>query len=224
MRFKNRTQAGILLAQKLSAYLNKDVVVYALPRGGVVTAVEIARYMQAPLDVVITRKIGHPTNPEYAIGAITDNNHIVSNRSELVSIEKELLEREIEKQRKEIRRRKGIYLHGREMTSPKGKIALLVDDGVATGMTMRAGIIELKHHNPKKIVVAVPIISRSVAEVLKKEVDGLVAFEIPPDDIFLDSVGGYYEDFSQIEDSEVVDILDNHKIWLENSKAGRVAR
>ncbi|MDO8269159.1 MAG: phosphoribosyltransferase family protein [Candidatus Levybacteria bacterium] len=224
MYFKNRTEAGEMLAQKLGKYANRDVVVYALPRGGVVTAVEIAKHLHAPLEVVITRKIGHPTNPEYAIAAISENGHMVTNRSELASIEEDFLQKEIEKQREEIKRRKEMYLGGREIISTDGKIAILVDDGVATGLTLRVGIIELRHRNPKKIVIAVPIVSKSTADVLKNEIDELIALEIPSDDVFLSSVGDYYENFKQVEDSEVIEILDAHRMWLKSTRVLRVAR
>lgn len=184
---------------------------YAFPRGGVVTAIPIAKFLHVPLDLIIARKISHPDNPEYAIAATAENGHIVGTRSEMTSIDKEWLEEEIERQRQEAARRRKKYLQGREMISPVGKIAILVDDGVATGLTIRVGILELKHHKPLKLVVAVPVVSKSTAEVFKTEADELVALEIPTDDNFLGAVSAYYESFPQVEDEEVIRILDEHK-------------
>ncbi|MEX2013080.1 MAG: phosphoribosyltransferase family protein [Candidatus Levyibacteriota bacterium] len=221
MRFRDRTEAGQLLAQKLKKYIGKDVVVYALPRGGVVTAVEIAKELHAPLDLIITRKISHPHSPEYAIAATAENGHIVGTRRELLEIDEEWLEGEIERQRKEAARRRKNYLHGREILSPQGKIAILVDDGVATGLTLRVGILELKHRNPSKLIVAVPVVPKSTAKILEKEADELVALEIPTDDNFLGAVSAYYESFPQVEDEEVIKTLDEHKVGIFTIKNGR---
>lgn len=207
MYFKNRQEAGKLLAQKLKKYKGKNVVVYALPRGGVVTAVEIAKYLNAPLDLIISRKIGHPYNPEYAIAAIAENGDLIGSTRELELVDKEWLRKEIEHQRLEAKRRREKYLAGREEITAEGKIAILVDDGVATGLTLRAGIRELLHRHPQKIVVAVPVIPSSTAEIIKKEAGDLVALNIPSDNDFLGSVGAYYEDFSPVEDEEVITIL-----------------
>lgn len=215
MRFKDRSEAGQLLAEKLKRYVGKDAVVYAIPRGGVLTAVEIARNLQAPLDLVITRKISHPQNPEYAIAATAENGHIIGTRRELISIDEDWLEKEIERQRKEAARRRKKYLHGRDMIPPEGKIAIIVDDGVATGLTLRVGIMEIKHHNPAKLVVAVPVLPKSTVKVLRNEADELIALEVPSDDKFLGAVGSYYESFAQVGDKDVTRILDNHKEWLQ---------
>lgn len=207
MRFTDRTEAGQLLADKLKKYKDKDIVVYALPRGGVVTALEIAKYLDAPLDLVITRKIGHPYQPEYAIAAVAENGHIVGTQSELESVDKKWLKEEIERQKQEAKRRRKKYLAGREKREVHGKVAILVDDGIATGLTMRAGIKELQHRHPKKIVIAVPVIPQSTSAVLKKEKSEVIALDVPPDDKFLGAVGSYYEDFSPVEDEEVIAIL-----------------
>lgn len=222
MRFSDRTEAGELLAGKLKKYRNKDVVVYALPRGGVVIAVEVAKYIHAPLDLIITRKISHPHNPEYAIAATAENGHIVGNRRELMSIDEEWLEEEIGKEREEVIRRREKYFHRRNIISPENKIAILVDDGAATGLTLRAGIIELKHYNPKKLIVAVPVVPRSTARIFKKEADGVIALEIPPDDLFLSAVGAYYDNFTQITDEQVITILNAHEAWLKKGQSSRV--
>lgn len=218
MYFKDRIYAGQLLAEKLKKYKDEDVIVYALPRGGVITAVEIARSLQAPLDLIITRKISRPNNPEYAIAATAENGHIVGARQELISVDEEWLEKEIEKKRQEAAERRKKYLHGKKMLSPEGKIAILVDDGVATGLTLRVGIIELMHRHPSKLIVAVPIVPESTAKVLREEADELVALEVPTDDEFRGAVGSYYDDFAQVEDIEVIKMLDTHEKWLQMQK------
>ncbi|OGH25136.1 MAG: phosphoribosyl transferase [Candidatus Levybacteria bacterium RIFCSPLOWO2_01_FULL_39_24] len=211
MRFKDRIQAGQLLADKLKGYADKDVVVYAIPRGGVLTAVEIARNLHAVLDLVITRKISHPDNPEYAIAATAENGHIVGTPRELALVGEDWLEREMKKGRLEVARRRKKYLHGKKMTSAKGKIAVVVDDGVATGLTLRVGIMEIKHYNPAKLIVAVPVVPRSTAKILRKEADELIALEIPSDDKFLGAVGSYYDSFAQVKDKDVIKILDAYR-------------
>lgn len=218
MYFRNRTDAGRLLAKALKKYKDEDVVVYALPRGGVVVAVEIARRLHAPLDLIITRKIGHPYQPEYAIAAIAENGHIVGEQKKLKALDQEWLQEEVERQRNEAKRRHEKYLQGKVKIPVKGKTAILVDDGVATGLTMRAGIVELKHRYPKRIVVAVPVVPKSTADMLKKEARGeLVALEIPPDGAFQGAVGAYYDEFFPVEDEEVIATL---KAYEDEQRGG----
>lgn len=205
MYFKNRTEAGKLLAEALGKYKNKDIIVYALPRGGVVTAYEIAKELNAPLDLIITRKIGHRFEPEYAVGAVAENGHIVKEELEGSTIDKKWFHDESKRQQKEAQRRRVKYLSGRKPLSAKGKIAILVDDGIATGLTIKAGVLELKHQNPQKIVVAVPVAPKKVAEQIKKEVDELVVLDAP--EFYLGAVGAYYEEFLPIEDEDVIAIL-----------------
>lgn len=207
MRFKQRSEAGRLLAQALKNYKDKNVVVYALPRGGVITAVEIARFLHAPLDLIIIRKVGHPQQPEYAIAAVAEDGHLLGSERELATVNQRWLKQEIAKQRKEARRRREAYLSNKPEIPATGKIAILVDDGVATGLTMRVAILELKHRHPEKIIVAVPVAPLSTANLLKAEAGEIVALEIPADKNYLGAVGAYYEDFSQVEDAEVITAL-----------------
>lgn len=219
MFFKDRHEAGRVLAQALERYKDQDLVVYALPRGGVVTAVEIAKHLHAPLDLIIARKIGHPFEPEYAVAATAENGHIVTNQQVLETIESEWLQEAITKQREEAKRRRQKYVHDQPKISLSGKIAILVDDGIATGLTMRVGIKELQHRHPEKIIVAVPVVPRNIANILKTEADELVAVFIPSEDEFLGSIGAYYENFPAIEDEEVITLLNSYKkYWQENNK------
>src|SRR3989344_4968844 len=204
MQFKNREEAGKLLAKKLEKYKGKNIIVYALPRGGVVPALEIARFLKSPLDLIITRKIGHPHQPEYAIAAISENGHIIGLKEDMELVDKDWLKEEIKKQQEEIVRRRNMYLKGRESIDPKGKIAIIVDDGIATGLTVRAAISQLKQLKPKKIIIAVAVVPKATAAVLKKDVDEIIALTMPSEDEFLGAVGAYYQDFSQVEDKDVI--------------------
>lgn len=208
--FHDRSDAGKLLAQALKKYQGKEVVVLALPRGGVVTALEVAKYLKAPLDLVIVRKIGHPIQPEYAIAAIAEDGTLIGNEEELQAVDQEWLKEEKERQRLEAKRRRELYLKGRKKVSVENKIAILVDDGIATGLTMRVGIKELRARKPKKIVVAVPVSPKSTADLLKLEADEFVGLKVPRDEDFLGAISAYYEDFAQVEDYQVITLLSNY--------------
>lgn len=205
MRFRDRKDAGIRLAKALEKYKGEDVIVYALPRGGVPLGVEIAKKLNAPLDLIITKKIGHPTNPEYAICALAEGGDPVCNPAEVDSIDPHWLEAEITRIRTEIKRRRETYLGEITKHSVEGKIAIIVDDGIATGYTMIAAINEMKKHNPKRIVVAIPVTPDDTAEKLRSMVDDLVSLDI--DVFYQGAVGAYYDDFSQVDDSEVLLLL-----------------
>lgn len=206
MHFRDRTEAGEKLAEKLGEYKGKDVIVYALPRGGIVLGYEIAKRLDAPLDIVVTRKIGHPNNPEYAICAVAQDGHMICNEDEKSGLDPEWFDEQVKKERSEAKRRRDVYLKNITTTDVNGKIAIIVDDGIATGLTLRLAISELKHENPEKIVVAVPVAPREIAQEIEKEVDEFVALDLPR--MYLGAVGAYYGDFSQVEDSEVVELLE----------------
>jgi len=204
--FKDRAEAGRKLAGFFDHINGRNAVVYALPRGGVVVGAEIAKTIGAPLDLIITRKIGHPYNPEYAIGAIAENGHSVFNKEEVLGIDEQYLKEEAEKQTQEARRRREVYLGKKPLISSKGKTAILVDDGIATGLTMKAALKELKmHYNPQKIIIAVPVAPRDVVDELEKmEVEVLA---IISDRDFLGAIGSYYQDFTSVEDQDVIRIM-----------------
>lgn len=209
MRFKNRRQAGQLLADKLAEILmshpNEAAAVYALPRGGVVLGAEIAKSLNLPLDLVITRKIGHPENPEYAICAVAEDGDYLCDPSEQALVDQQWLEAEFGKERKEAQRRRLTYLGERQTISPENKNAILVDDGIATGLTMRLAIKEIRHSSPKRVIVAVPVAPPGIAEQLEAEVDNLVTLDIP--EFYLGGVGSYYDEFPQVTDDEVIKLL-----------------
>ncbi len=206
--FKDRADAGRKLAKKLKSFKDKNVVIYALPRGGVVIGAEIAKTLSAPLDLIITKKIGHPLQREYAIGAVAENGHTVFNEETVAKIEQEWLEEETEKQRLEAKRRRELYLGKRKPIPCQGKIAILVDDGIATGLTMKAAIRELKmHYFPDKIIVAVPVTPPNIGQELKNMGIDFIAYSIPKD--FLGGVGTYYQDFSAVADSDIISIMNS---------------
>ncbi|MBU4440502.1 MAG: phosphoribosyltransferase [Acetobacterium sp.] len=205
MLFKNRKDAGIKLANALEKYKHEDVIVLALPRGGVILGVEIAKMLDAPLDILSTKKIGHPMNNEYAICAITEDGDPICNSAEVKNIDPEWLAGEIKKVRNEIKRRREIFLGGRALFSVEGKTVIIADDGIATGLTMIAAIDEIKKRNPKRLVIAIPVTPYDTAQKLNSMVDELVSLDI--DANYRGAVGAYYEDFTQVEDSEVISIL-----------------
>ncbi len=187
------------------------MVIFALPRGGVVLGFEIAKKLSAPLDLVISRKVGHPLNQEYAICAVTEDGEIICNERERAAVDGAWLAEAIQKEIAEAKRRRAKYFGlakpeiGVRRVSIEGKVAIIVDDGIATGLTMRAAILDIKSKKPGKIIVAVPVVPRDIAEIMKKDADDLVALEISEN--FLGSVGAYYESFPQVEDEEVIKLL-----------------
>lgn len=205
MRFRDRTDAGIRLANALEKYQGEDLIIYALPRGGVPLGVEIAKRLNAPLDLLITKKIGHPRNPEYAIGAITEDGDPVCNQDEVEWVDRQWLEEETARMRNEIKRRREKYFGEIVQHSIEGKTVIIVDDGIATGYTMFASINEIKKRKPSKIVVAIPVAPEDIANKLRAIVDDLVSVQIDP--FYLGAVGAYYDDFSQVEDEEVIALL-----------------
>lgn len=205
MVFQDRKEAGIRLAKELEKYKEEDVVVFALPRGGVVLGAEIATALHAPLDLIITKKIGHPMNPEYAIGAIAEEGEPYCNTYEVEQVNETWFQKEVIRIRGEIKRRRREYLGDVSVRDMEGKIAILVDDGIATGYTMMAAIKEMESRSPDKIVVAIPVTPYDTAQILMSMVDEVVSLEI--DEEYLGSVGAYYRSFDQVEDSEVVELL-----------------
>lgn len=202
--FLDRTDAGKKLAQALNAYKGKPVVVYALPRGGVVLGVEVARSLGGPLDLIVVRKIGHPFQPEYAIGAVAEDGYLVTNPHEVAALDKEWFEHATAAELQEAQRRRKVFLHGRDPVAVKDKIAIIVDDGLATGLTMLAAIHEIRKRRPQKLVVAVPVAASETAEKLRPQVDDLVVLHIPE---WMGAIGAFYRRFDQVSDDEVVALM-----------------
>ena len=203
--FKDRKEAGSLLAHELIQYRSKNAVVLALPRGGVPVAFEIAKKLKLPLDIFPVRKVGHPDNPEYALCAVDQDGNTLCNEEEIANVEPVWLKKEIEEQRQEALRRAGLYRGNKKSLNLSGKIVILVDDGVATGLTLRLAVKSLRRKEPGKIIVAVPISPKETADILKAEVDKLIILDVP--EYFAGSVGAYYESFSQVSDDEVISLI-----------------
>ena len=204
--FKDRSDAGRQLAEKLAPYRGKHAVVLALPRGGVVIGYEIARALSLPLDIIAVRKVGAPDNPEYAIGAVGADGTAILNDAEAAMIDKTWLAGEIVAQKKEARRRGRVYRAGRKPLGIAGKTAIIVDDGIATGLTMRVAVRSAKAEKAEKVVVAVPVAPPESVHALSEEgADEVVVLE-PPEE-FLGAVGAHYIRFEQIEDDEVIRLM-----------------
>ena len=206
MVFESREEAGTLLADQLKKY-GKDCVVLAIPRGGVVVGAQIARALSCPLEVIITRKLSAPNNPELAIGATTSKGGVVLDQELIKRLEvtKGYIRSELSRQQKEARRREKVYLKG-ETINITDKTVILVDDGIATGATVETAIQAVKEKLPAKVVLAVPVAPPHTVERLKNEVDELVVLSTPE---HFWAIGEFYEHFPQISDGEVVKILQN---------------
>jgi len=203
--FQDRVDAGRQLAQALSQYKGQDTVVYALPRGGVVLGVELARFLEAPLDLIVVRKIGHPFQPEYAVGAVAEDGFVVANPDEIDTVNNSWFDQAIAAELNEAQRRRALFLEGRPPIDVQGKTAIIVDDGLATGLTMLAAIHEIHKRGPRRVVVAVPVAAAETVARLKREVDDLVALYVPRG--WFGAIGAFYESFHQVTDDEVISLL-----------------
>lgn len=205
MRFHDRTEAGEKLAGALEKYMGQPAVVYALPRGGVVLGTIIARHLGVPLDLTIPRKVGHPTSPETAVCAVSEAGYQLCNELRR-TVSHEWLATATAREIAEAKRRRAAYLGERPIPSVKDKLAIIVDDGIATGLTMRVAIHDIKDRQPARVIVAVPIAPADTAEQISAEVDELVALSIIPSAYF-GAVGAYYNNFPQVSDGEVIELL-----------------
>ena len=205
-RFKNRADAGRQLAAKLSHFRDAQPIVLGLPRGGVPVAFEVAHALQAPLDVINVRKLGVPWHEELAMGAISTGNVRVLNNEVIMSagVTREDLESASRLQRLELDRRERLYRNGRPAPDLVGRTVILVDDGIATGATVRAAIAVIRAQHPAKFVLAVPVAQASVAGELAREVDELECVLTPAD---LYAIGLWYDSFPQLTDEEVRSLL-----------------
>jgi predicted phosphoribosyltransferase len=214
MIFQDRADAGRRLAEKLEQYRGPDTVVLAIPRGGVVVGFEVARLLEAPLDVIVPRKIGAPYQPELAIGAVAGEDVCVLDQDSIryLGVSEEYLEEEVLRQREEIVRRRTLFRGDRPAPSLEGKTVILVDDGVATGYTTVAAAREIRKNKPGKLVLAVPVAPTESVGRLKPEVDELIVLETP-EPFF--AVGSWYYQFEQTSDDEVISLL--RRAWAPES-------
>ena len=207
MFYKDRKDAGKQLASLLMRYKDrKDVLVLALPRGGVVIGNEIAKALNCSLDIIIVRNIGHPDNPEFAIGAVSETGVIFLNDNIIsaYNVSKEYLEKEIKEEMKEISKRIDLYRSGKGIPILEGKTVILVDDGVATGATFKAAVSTLKKEKIARLIAALPVSSEDAEEDIKNMVDEWVC---PRTLAWFTAVGNYYHDFKQVSDAKVIELL-----------------
>jgi putative phosphoribosyl transferase len=206
--FADRRAAGRALAQVLAKKNLVDPVVLALPRGGVPVAAEIARALKAPLDIVLVRKIGVPFQPELAAAAVVDGGEpeVVTNDDviKLAGVTPADIDTGVKRELEEIERRRGIYLQGRARVPLEGRTIILVDDGIATGASVRAALRALRRKGPKALILAVPVAPTDSIDALKKDVDEVVCLCMP-EPFF--AIGIHYVDFHQMSDDEVVELL-----------------
>jgi putative phosphoribosyl transferase len=208
MIFRDRIEAGKLLAQKLRKYAGRlDTVVLALPRGGVPVGAQIAEALGLPLDVFVVRKLGVPGHEELAMGAIASGGVRVLNEDivQALHIPQQIIERVAAEEQRELERRERLYRQGKRPIDIRNKFVILVDDGLATGATMRAAAEALKRQGVKGVIVAVPVAAKSTCDEFKYEVDEIVCAATPEP---FYGVGSWYRDFSQTSDEEVIELLE----------------
>lgn len=202
--FKDRYEAAMLLAKKLEKYKNKNSVILAVPRGGVPIGYQIAKELNLPLDIILSKKIGHPSNPEFAIGSVSLHGTIINDN--ISNVSQEYINTEAEIIMKSLKTKFKLYMGDRKQTDIKGKTVIIVDDGIATGNTILVTLDMLKKSHPKEIIIAVPVAPNDTANKLAKLVDEFICLEIPE---YFMGVGQFYQNFSQISDQEVIKFLHN---------------
>ena len=216
--FKNREEAGELLAQELVAFRNDpDGILLALPRGGVTVAYQLSLALHLPLDVLITRKIGAPGNPEYALGAVSETGAVYWNQDALagLSLSTRDLAIAVQTQQQEVSRRVTLYRQGRPFPNLKDRTVIIVDDGLATGATFFASVATVRQAHPRRIIGAIPVGPRSTVEQARNLVDQLVVLRVPEP---FYAVGNFYRDFEQVEDREVLQYLNlAEEAFISNS-------
>ena len=218
LRFKNRYDAGRKLARQLAAFVGRtDTIVLGVPRGGVPVAYEVAMALDAPLDLFVVRKLGVPGHEELAMGAIASGGEIVLNDAVILSrhVSAEQVQRIIATERSELSRREQSYRDGKQAPSLSDRIVVLVDDGLATGSTMRAAASAIRKQKPRQIIVAVPISDPKVCEALNDIVDKTVCM-ITPEPFY--AVGLWYEDFAPTGDDEVRELLQLRRDAFQSSR------
>ena len=206
--FRDREDAGQRLAKELTRFKDQRPVVLALPRGGVPVGFEVARALNAPLDVILVRKLGSPITPELAIGALAEGDGVEPVIDEQIvaqlDVEKTYIDAEIARQKREIARRQRLYAGARPTLDLHAATAIVIDDGIATGATMQAALRAARKREPQKLILAVPVAPEETIERLRRDVDEVICLSMPLD---FGAVGAFYADFSPVEDGIVVALL-----------------
>ena len=210
--YTNREAAGQMLARRLMSYAHTNAVVLGIPRGGVPVAKEVADALDAPLDVIVVRKLGAPGQPELGIGAVVDGDHpraiFSQDIIEHLGVSDEYIGAEIARQLKEVNRRETAYRDGRAKVPLRGKTVIVIDDGIATGSSVRAALRGVRRQKPKRLILAIPVAPAESIEALQSDADEIVCLETP-EDFF--AVGQFYRDFRQVSDDQVKAILSKEK-------------
>ncbi len=209
--FHDRTEAGLLLAAKLNKFKNEPGIVLAVPRGGVPVAYAVAKELDFPMEVIFTKKIGHPMNKEYAIGAASLTDYFIVPHDDVTE---EYIQQELQRVRGRLKEMYIRFMGDRQPGNLEGKTVIVIDDGIATGNTLMGTVNVLRKSKPGKIVIGVPVASKSAVLKLSKEVDEVIALLIP---VSFHAIGAFYENFEQVSDEEVMLYLDKLR---ELNKAG----
>ncbi len=221
--FKDRADAGKRLASALTGAVDKKAIVLAIPRGGVVVAFEVAQKLKLPLDVIIPRKIGAPGNPELAIGAITEDGStfLDKNMINYLQVSQAYIQNESKRQKAEIERRLKVYRGDSQPPNLKGRDVIIVDDGIATGATMKAALSSVLKSGVKKVVVAIPVGPPSTIEELEKQADKVVCLQTPES---FYAIGEFYDSFVQTDDEEVIRLLDLNRESKQKHEGSGLAK
>lgn len=216
MIFESRQKAGIELAKTLQDYKSPEPFIFGLARGGVIVAVEVAKILKAPIDVIVVRKIGMPGYPELGIGAIAPGNIKILNHDLIarLNIPNEIIENVILEEKKEMERRLELYREGTQIPNLYDKNVIIIDDGIATGITAEAAVEYVRRMNPKKIIFASPVCAPNASKELGPQVDDFRCLYTPYDFI---AVGQYYKSFEPTKNGEIINILENGKRTNKNS-------
>lgn len=220
-RFRDREEAGSMLATALGSYREADPIVLALPRGGVPVGYEVARALSAPLDVWVVRKVGVPWHQELGVGAVAEGGHLYINPQIVrsVGLSEDDLSEVIETKRREVEERVLKFRGGRPAPALRDRTVILVDDGIATGGTAFAAVRSIRAQRPKKLILAVPVASPDTVRELEREVDQVVCL-LAPDDLY--AIGMWYDNFAQVSDGEVVQILERARRGQPRTQQARV--
>ena len=219
--FANREEAGRLLAQKLTAFRgDAEAILLALPRGGVVVASQMSLSLHLPLDVFVTRKIGAPGNPEYALGAVSETGAVYWNREAVgaLALSERRRQSAVREQQQEITRRVALYRQGRPFPELTDRTVILVDDGLATGATFFASVTAIREKSPRLVIGAIPVAPQAAVQEARRLLDQLIVLDVP--DPFY-AVGNFYDDFTQVEEREVLQCLHASQEALTTTRIGR---
>jgi putative phosphoribosyl transferase len=197
----NRQVAAEMLADRLEQYKGERGVVLAIPRGGVPVAAPIARRLGMPLEVIVSKKIGHPANPEFAIGAVSLEDVEVDER---IEVPKEYIRAQVERLQESLRKKYQLFMGNRQPVGLKDRIVIIVDDGIATGKTLLSTVNMVRKKHPRKVIIAVPVAPAAAIKQFELIVDEVVCLLVPP---FFQAVGQFYQDFTEVSDEEVIELL-----------------